>query len=266
MVTASEVQRYLLANSPWVDPAVTVDTVKSGDPERRIGKAGVCWFADLGTMMAAHEAGCELLVVHEPIFWDHRADEPHWRALAPGITKQRFLDETGLVVLRAHDTWDQWPEIGIRDSWAAGLGLTKRVKESTEHGYHALYEIAPQPLRCFAQYIAEKIRPTGEDSVQAMGNPDRIVSHPALGVGCIGPDKEMVDAGADVVIVCYDGAPYWMVRERLFEQGAAVITVEHGTSEMWGIENLCRHLETVYPSVSWEHFAMHPRTWTVRPA
>lgn len=264
MPTAREIQQYLLSNSPWVDPETTVDTVKAGDPDRHVATAGVCWFGDLGTMMAAHEAGCELLVVHEPIFWEHHRDEAHWRGKAPGITKQRFLDETGLVILRAHDSWDQWPDIGIRDAWAAGLGLIKRIKESEEHRFHAMYEIAPQPLRQFAQYIAGRVASTGEDSVQVIGNPNRVVSRPALGVGCIGPDADMVAAGADVVIVCYDGAPYWAVWERLAELGAAVITVEHGTSEVWGLESLCRHLADVYPDVQWHYFAEHPRTWTVR--
>ena len=264
MTATREIQHYLLSNSPWVDPKTTVDTVKSGNPDREIAKAGVCWFGDLGTMMAAHESGCELLVVHEPIFWDHHKDEAPWRTKAPGTSKQRFLDESSLVILRAHDTWDQWPEIGIRDSWAAGLGLTTRIKESEGHRYHAMYEVTPRPLHQFARYIAERIRSTGEDSVQVIGDPNRIVSRPALGVGCIGPDTDMVDAGADVVIVCYDGAPYWMVRERIVEQGAAVITVEHGTSEMWGIENLCRHLTEVFPAIEWQYFADHPRTWTVR--
>lgn len=264
MATARDIQHYLLSNSPWVDPDTTVDTVKSGEPDKPISRAGVCWYGNLATMMAAYEEGCELLVVHEPVFWEHHKDEAHWRGKEPGATKQRFLDETGLVILRAHDTWDQWPDIGIRDSWAEGLGLTKRIKESHEHRFHAMYEVAPQPLRQFAKYIAGRVQNTGEDSVQVIGNPDRIVSRPALGVGCIGPDTDMVDAGADVIIVCYDGAPYWAVRERLAEQGAAVITVEHGTSEMWGLENLCRHLAATFTDIEWQYFANHPRTWTVR--
>jgi putative NIF3 family GTP cyclohydrolase 1 type 2 len=168
-----------------------------------------------------------------------------------------------MVILRAHDTWDQWPEIGIRDSWAAFLGLTNRIYVSQTHNYHAIYEVPRQTLRTFAQCVAERIRPLGEDSVQVMGNPECVIHRPALGVGCIGPDADIVAAGADVLVLCYDGAPYWSVRERLYELGAAVVTVEHGTSEMPGIENLCRHLESVFPMIDFHYFANHPRTWIV---
>ncbi len=264
MSSAIDILEYLLSNSPWVDRGNTVDTVKIGDPYREIRRAGVCWMPSIENIRAAHAAGCDALVVHEPTFWEHRADEPRWRTLEPGIAKRLFLETTGMVILRAHDSWDNWPEIGIRDSWAAGLGLTKRIREGTTLRWHAMYEVAEQPLREFARYIAERIRPLGEDSVQVIGDPERIVSRPSLGVGCIGPDKEMAEFGSDVLIVCYDGAPYWAVRERLAEMGVAVITVEHGTSEMWGMEKLTSHLAEVFPHIGFRYFAEHPRTWTVR--
>lgn len=260
---ARTIREYLLSNSPWVDPERTVDTVKAGDPDREVHKAGVCWFASLDTIRAAADAGCDLLICHEPVFWEHDAAEKLWRDKAPGLSKARLLQETGIVILRVHDCWDQWPELGIRDSWAAHLELTERVFTSTEHRYHAIYAIPDQTLKAFAQYVAERVRTLGEDSVRVMGEPDLVVKRPAIGVGCIGPDKEIVEAGADVLIVCYDGAPYWAVRERLYEMGVAVIAVEHGTSEMPGLENLCRYLAQEHPHIEFLYFANHPKPWTV---
>ena len=69
------------------------------------------------------------------------------------------------MILRAHDSWDNWPEIGIRDSWARFLGLTKRVAEGSSLRWHAAYEIPETTLRGFAQHVANRIRPLGEDSV-----------------------------------------------------------------------------------------------------
>lgn len=265
MTTPNEIREYVVGNSPWVDHEKTVDTIKSGNGDIELSKVGVCWFPSMANLQAAHEAGCQLLICHEPVYYDHFDSPKHpFYHQEPAVSKRKFLEESGLVLLRLHDTWDNWPGIGIRDSWAAGLGLDKRLKEGSVWHLHGMYEIKPQPLREFAQDIAGKIKPLGEDSVQVIGDPDRIVSRPALGVGCIGPDKEMVDAGADVLIVCYDGGAYWCVRERLAELGAAIITVEHGTSEMWGLENLGRHLAEVYPDLQFQYFDDHPRTWTVK--
>lgn len=264
MTTTLDIRHYLISNSPWIDEKTTVDTVKIGDPSRPVHKAGVCWYPALATVRAARDAGCDLLIVHEPTFWEHAAPEQQWRDKEPGTTKRRLLEEAGMVILRAHDTWDNWPELGIRDSWARGLGFTQRLHEGSHRHYHGLYAIEPRTLREFARYVAERIRPLGEDSVQVMGDPDRIVSRPSLGVGCILPDAEMVELGSDVLLMCFDGASYWAHRERLYEMGAAIVTVEHGTTEMWGLESLCKHLAEVFPDIQFEYFAEHPRTWTVR--
>ena len=111
--------------------------------------------------------------------------------------------------------------------------------------------------------MANKIKVLGEDSVRVMGDPEMKVSRPSLGVGCGGPDKDMVDMGSDVLIVCYDGASYWAKRERFAELGVGVITVEHGTSEMPGMMSLAEYLRQTFPELTVHYLDRHPRTWTV---
>ena len=262
-MNTNDIREYLLARAPWVDPARTVDTVKAGDPEREVHTVGVGWISSIENLRRAHELGCDLFITHEPTFWEHRAAEQRLRGVEPGLTKQRFLDETGLVVLRVHDIWDNWPQIGIRDSWAAGLGLTAFLAED-ETRWHAVYAIQETSLREFARYVAGCIKVLGEDSVQVIGDPEKRVSRPALGVGCGGPDTDMVQLGADVLIVCYDGASYWQTRQRFAELGVGVITVEHGTSELWGLENLARYLGETFPELTVHYLDLHARPWTVR--
>ncbi len=260
-MNTNDIREYLLSHSPWVDRARTVDTVKAGVPTREVHAVGVGWMATMDNLRAAHALGCELFITHEPTFWEHGPEEITYRTVEPGLSKQRWLDETGMVVLRAHDTWDSWPGIGIRDSWARGLGLTEFVAEDATR-WHAVYQIPETTLAEFARYIAGRIKPLGEDSVRVMGDPQMRVSRPSLGVGCGGPDKDMVDLGSDVLIVCYDGASYWQRRERFVELGVGVIVVEHGTSEMWGLENLAKHLAKRFP-LTVHYLDHHPRPWTV---
>jgi putative NIF3 family GTP cyclohydrolase 1 type 2 len=260
-VNTNDIREYLISHSPWVDCGHTVDQVLAGDACKEVHTVAVGWFPAIDNLRAAHGLGCDLFVSHEPLFWDHWATG-HFKGQEPALTKQRLLDESGMVVLRAHDTWDNWPGIGIRDSWAQGLGLTHFLAED-ETRWHAVYQIEETTLKEFAAYVASKIAILGEDSVRVLGDPERRVSRPSLGVGCLGPDKDMVDAGSDVLIVCDDGAAYWRTRERLVELGAAVIVVEHGTSEMWGIENLARHLAETFPELEVHYLDRHPKPWTV---
>lgn len=262
MPTTEDIREYLLSHSPWVDRDRTVDTVKAGDATQPVRKAGVCWYPSVWDIRAAVDAGCDLLIAHEPAFWEHGPEELTWRNRGPGIEKTRLLDESGLVILRAHDTWDNWPEIGIRDAWARFLHLGRPIAEGSNLRWHALYEIPEQTLGSFASYVAGRVRELGEEGIQVMGQAERTVRRVAIGVGCAVPDQEMIDAGADVLIGCYDGASYWAQRERCYEAGAAIITVEHGSSEMPGLMRLRDHLAEVFPSVEFIFVAEHPRTWT----
>jgi putative NIF3 family GTP cyclohydrolase 1 type 2 len=261
-MNTNDIREHLLSRAPWVDRERTVDTVKAGDPARQVHTVGVGWISSIENLRRAHELGCDLFITHEPTFWEHAAPELRGRSVEPGLTKQRFLDEAGMVVLRVHDIWDNWPEIGIRDSWARGLGLTEFLAED-ETRWHAVYAIAETTLREFARYIARKVQVLGQDSVQVIGDPEMRVSRPALGVGCGGPDTDMIALGADVLIVCFDGASYWQARQRFSELGVAVITVEHGTSEMWGLENLARYLRETFPALTVYYLDLHARPWTV---
>lgn len=261
-MNTNDIREYLLSNSPWVIRNRTVDTVKAGDPRREIHAVGVGWMATIYNLRAAHELGCELFITHEPTFWEHYYTEERQRSVEPGLTKQRFLDETGMVVLRAHDSWDNWPGIGIRDSWAQGLGLTNFIAQDPTR-WHAVYQIEETTLREFARDIASRVKVLGEDSVRVTGNPEMKVSRPSLGVGCGGPDKDMIDLGSDVLIVCYDGATYWAARERFAELGVSVIVIEHGTTEMWGLENLAKHLTETFSELEVHYLDQHPKPWTV---
>jgi putative NIF3 family GTP cyclohydrolase 1 type 2 len=267
-MTTEDIRQHLLSKASWVSRKETVDTVKSGDPMKPISKVGVGWMATIYDLHAAHDDGCELFITHEPPFNDDhdQVDEP-CRALQPGKLKADFLNRTGMVVLRCHDAWDGWPGIGIRDSWAKGLGLAVPVGENREaereRRWHAVYRIPPTRLLDFARQVVERVRPLGQDGVEVLGDPERIISRPAVGVGCGGPDKDMIDLGADLLIVCYDGDTYWRDRERFVELGAAVIMVEHGTSEMWGIESLATYLRETFPELTVRYYSKHPRAWHV---
>jgi putative NIF3 family GTP cyclohydrolase 1 type 2 len=264
-VNTNDIREHLLARAPWVDRTRTVDTVKAGDPTREIERVGVGWISSIENLRRAHELGCDLFITHEPTFWEHAAPEMQNRDTEPGLTKQRFLDDTGMVVLRVHDIWDYWPEIGIRDSWAAGLGLTDLVGED-EASLHGTYAIPETTLRALAQHVADRVAALGEDSVQVIGDPQMRVSRPAVGVGCFVPDVDMVALGADVLIVCFDGASYWQRRQRFSELGVGVITVEHGTSEMWGIANLAKYLDRTFLALTVHYLDRHARPWTVMAA
>ncbi|HCV23117.1 MAG TPA: Nif3-like dinuclear metal center hexameric protein [Candidatus Latescibacteria bacterium] len=261
-MNTADLLRHMIDHSPWVDSEHTVDTVKAGNPSKPICSVAVCWYPSLANLRAAVEAGCDLLITHEPTWWDHHDRPGGWRERGPGLEKTRLVEETELVVARLHDTWDNWPQIGIRDSLAKGLGFTRFVGED-ETRWHATYEVEPQTLRDFAGQIARRVAPLEEDAVQVIGDPEMIVKRPSIGVGCGGPEEDMIEIGSDVLIVCFDGASYWATRDRFAETGVGVITLEHGTTEMWGIESLAGYIGQTWPELEVHYLDHHWRAWHV---
>jgi putative NIF3 family GTP cyclohydrolase 1 type 2 len=261
-MNSNDILTHMLENSPWVNRESTVDTVKIGDADKAIYKVGVCWYPDIKTIQSAIDVKCDLLITHEPAWWDHFDKPGGWREKGPGLKKSKLLEESGLVLMRLHDTWDNWPELGIRDSFAKGLGLDKFIAEDQSR-WHGMYEVPEQTLSLFAQYVAAKVAPLGENTVQVIGDPDMRISRPSIGVGCGGPHEDMIALGSDVLIMCYDGASYWKERNRFAEQGVGVITLEHGTTELWGLESLARYIQETWPELDVIYLDDHWKVWYV---
>lgn len=262
-LTAGGILHDLIARSPWVNPATTVDTVKHGRPDKPVRRVAVCWYPALATLQEAASLGCDAVFTHEPLWWEHFDKPGGFQQQKPGLPRWRLLEESGMTVIRLHDTWDNWPVIGIRDSFARGLGLSQFIAEDQTR-WHAVYELPrPQKLRDFARDIAQRVQPLGQDGVEVMGNPDMLVHRPAIGVGCGHPREDMIAQGSDVLIVCYDGAWYWRDRQRFAEQGVGVIAMEHGTTEMWGLEAMAEYLRHTYASLEVHYLQSHEKPWHV---
>ncbi|MGN1129039.1 MAG: Nif3-like dinuclear metal center hexameric protein, partial [Candidatus Flemingiibacterium sp.] len=67
---ASEIINELFALSGWESDR-TCDTIKSGSPDAVVTKVAVSMFATPEVVKNAHEWGAELLIVHEPTYYNH---------------------------------------------------------------------------------------------------------------------------------------------------------------------------------------------------
>ena len=78
----------------------TCDTYKAGDPEREVSKVAVAMTGTPKVIREAAEWGAELLIVHEPLYYDH-FDRPSEEPQA--VAKRKLVEETGMTVFRYHD-------------------------------------------------------------------------------------------------------------------------------------------------------------------
>jgi putative NIF3 family GTP cyclohydrolase 1 type 2 len=245
----------------WVQWDHTVDTFKLGDPDAIVHGIAVAWQSQWPALKAAHAAGCNMFITHEPTFYVHRDDDPGSYADAHLDAKRAWLEETGMVVYRCHDVWDVVPVHGVRDSWARGLGLDGAPLAEDERRYYGLYRVPAQPLGELARSLAGRVRDVGQTHVQLIGDMQRIVRSLAIGTGaaCRVPAMAALrgsdGAGPDALLVTDDGMKFWADGSWAIDRDLPLLVVNHATAEEWGMRSLAAYLRSHFPGVSVRHLS-----------
>ena len=100
------------------------DGIKSGRADRDLKKVAVAMFATPAVIKNAHDWGAEMLIVHEPTYYNHfdvHTDDPL------EVEKRKLLEESGITVYRFHDV----PHYSARDMIAEGMLETLGLKGKT---------------------------------------------------------------------------------------------------------------------------------------
>jgi len=237
----SDILEHFLSRADWLDRDTTVDRVIAGDPDADVDRCLVTWMPGSKALRCVVDRDIRLLICHEPTFWNHSddrptADDPKSRG------KSAYIQDHGIVILRNHDCWDRWPDVGIPWAWANFLGLGDRPKTVSPNGYQHRYDIDPVPLDAFARRVAQRCENLGEPLVQVTGDASQLVSRIGIGTGC-GCDIPTYRAmDCDCSIVCDDGSCYWAGIQRADDFMHPVIRVNHGTSEEPGMVTLTKYI------------------------
>jgi len=251
---AAEIHSFFQQLGTWMDWSRTVDGFRFGDPETEVTGIAVAWKPYWADLRRATELGCSLFVGHESIFREgsmQPGDESP-AATPPEQGKAAWLRESGLVVYRCHDLWDLFPDLGVRDSWARGLGFPGAPL--AESGFSRIEDVSGRTFGSLAADIAARVAPLGQSGVLAAGDPSQPVTRLALASGASALET-VLDLGADVIL-CYDDY-FRQVRDGalLRDIGVPYLVVNHGTLEEWGLRNLAQYLAGQFPGCPVHHLA-----------
>lgn len=146
-MTATEIMNALFSLARPGDFSQSCDTCKAGDPHREVNRVAVTMFPTPDVLRAAAQWGAELLIVHEPMYYnhmDHHSDEPVEQA------KRALVEQTGMTIWRFHDH----PHATRPDIIAAGqlrsLGLEGEMELTDDFDkvvYHTKQPITPRQLQ-----------------------------------------------------------------------------------------------------------------------
>jgi putative NIF3 family GTP cyclohydrolase 1 type 2 len=241
-----------------------------GTPDHRVTRIGTGWSACTANLEAAAADGCDLFISHEPSYCEFWEPKANFRGSAWGRRRAAILERHGMAQMALHDTWDNWPVYGVRDSWLAFLGLHQplffRDYLGRPNQWLSMHEVRPTTVDGFAAEVAARIAALGAPAVAVMGRGEAPVRKVAVGVGCGIPTFEMLELGADLLIVVYDRAFQTFTRLPLLDLGANLLVLEHGTTEMPGMRNLARYLNETFPAIPATYYQHEPGYHLVRPA
>lgn len=248
-VKARDVEAHLHSlDGGWMRWEDTTDRFLAGDPDTEVTGVAVVWMGTRAALAEAIHLGCNLCIVHEPLYNGGDGEEETMLRFPGILAKRAWIEERGLVVLRCHDLWDQMPGIGIPDSWARTLGLER---PSVAEGFVRVFEVQGETAGAIAQRVAEAVRPLGQEAVELLGDPGARVSRLALGTGAITPFTQFVERyGANMAICTDDGFTYWREGGVALDLGIPVVVVNHAVSELPGMESLAGHLQEQFPATS----------------
>ena len=139
----------IIASVPGAPFPDTVDTVKAGDTSQELTGIVVTFLATCDVIEQATRLGANLIVTHEPTFYNHR-DETMWLKDHPlYAAKRQLIEEKNLVIWRFHDYLHSIPP----DSTVIGLirELQWEPSESAENPF--ICSIKPMTLREVGQWV-----------------------------------------------------------------------------------------------------------------
>ncbi len=262
--TAGEVVSRIKSNlgMPWRDTTYR-DTFKFGGPETEVTGIATTMFCSYGAVQRAVQAGLNMIIPHEPTYWNDRdditivKDDPLYK------TKVDFMTKHSVVVFRMHDHMHlQRPDFTYVGS-ARALGLESK------------YETAPQshrftiPPTTLGALAADFQRRLGANALRIVGDPNAKVSRIHLGVGYAtpavnSPDIDVVVSGEQQETDGALDAPEYVLDSAWLGIPRGLIMLGHDISEEQGMLEMAQWVKSFIPEVPVELVRSGEPFWVPR--
>lgn len=250
-VTARQVVERIGAHVgvPW--RARTVDEFLAGDPDAPVRGVAVTMMATFDVLRDAVERGLDLVVTHEPLYFDHHgAADAELAAEGDPVhaAKSAFVAEHGLVVFHLHDVWHDRRPDGVLTGVARALGWLDAERPDVE----GVYDLPPTTLGALAAHVAQAL---GARALRYVGDPDAPVRTVGLQPGFhgFGPNRRLL-ARPDVDVLVIGEGHEWETGEYAADAVSAglcagLVVVGHVPSEQEGMAEAARWLAGLVPEV-----------------
>jgi putative NIF3 family GTP cyclohydrolase 1 type 2 len=251
--TIQSVIDTILEAIPGAPLAETVDTFKSGDPAQPVTGIVTTFLASYAVIQRAAELGANLIITHEPTFYNH-LDETVWlEDDAVYQAKRALLDEYGIVVWRFHDSWHMHQPDGIMTGVARVLEWEAYLPGNSM----PLFTLPETTVGALAAELKVKL---GADTVRVVGDLRMSCSRVGLMVGAapgewhirLMSERQEMDVLVAGEINEWETCEY--VRDAIAQgRKLALIVAGHANTEEPGMGYLVEWLRARVPDVPMTH-------------
>ncbi len=250
---------------PWRSD--TVDTFKAGNPDTPVTGIAVTMMATLDVLQRAAASGNNLIITHEPTFYDHldKTDQlPEKENDQVLAAKRQFIEKHGLVIWRFHDHWHARNPDGIEAGMVHALGWEKFQDPHSQY----LFAIPETTLEKLAADIKRRL---GIHVMRVVGVPDLRVTKIALAPGAAGFSRhaealEMTAVQTLVIGEAHEWETVEYVADAVTEgKQKSLIILSHIPSEQAGMEECTRWLKTFLTEVAIQFVPASEPFWSPKP-
>jgi putative NIF3 family GTP cyclohydrolase 1 type 2 len=228
----------------------TVDTFKAGDSTTVVTGIVTTFTPTMEVLKKAVAANCNLIISHEPTFYNH-TDETSWLSNNPVFkTKLDFINQHHLVICRFHDHIHFTP--GEPDKIMLGMVDELKWKSHQSAADEALFNLPGTTLKNLADYLKKQLNIR---ALRVIGNPKLKVSKVAFlpgAYGGINHIKAFEKEGVNVLVIGeaneWEGIAY-AVDASQQNRNQAMILLGHFPSEENGMKYCAEWLKGFLPAV-----------------
>lgn len=244
---------------PW--RAETVDNFKEGsNPDAPLKGIATSMVATYDLLQRANAANRNLIVVHEPTYFNHRDDPKDFVNDPMFLLKRNFIANRNLSVFRFHDHWHARKPDGIVAGMSAAMGWTRY--QNADNARH--FTLPRTSLENMARDLRDRLKIR---ALRVVGDPQLPVSKAAFNPGSTGLNQVMrYFSGSEIdVFVC--GEPReWDTVEYARDSIASgkkmgLIILGHDMSEEAGMEECARWLKSFVSEVPIEYIPAGEAFW-----
>lgn len=247
-LTAEDVVDRMKANLTCSWANETVDTYKSGGPESEITGIACTFMATVDVLERAAEQGCNLVITHEPTYYNHLDNTDQLKGDPVYAAKLALIEKKNMVVFRFHDHWHRTTPDGIY------VGMIDKLewKPYLLEGKRNMFDLQGKKLQELSDHL-KKVFP--DAIIRVIGDPGLEVHKAAFSAGAPGSQAHIrYLRQEDLNLVVIGEAPEWeslSYARDAFQAGfpKAMIILGHTVSEEAGMEYCARWMASFIDEV-----------------